>query len=47
MIGALAGTGTLPLTPDDFRTVMSETLSDEKLGVNLEAFAAGMDMTKP
>lgn len=47
MIGALAGSGILPLTPEDFRAVMAETLSGEKLEVNRKAFAAGMDMTKP
>jgi len=46
MIGALAGSGALPLTPEDFRAVMAQSLSGDKLEVNLKAFAAGMDAVK-
>lgn len=46
MIGALAGAGILPLTLEDFRTVMGRTLSGEKLEVNLKAFATGMSTTE-
>lgn len=46
MIGALAGSGVLPLTLEDFRAVMGRTLSGEKLEVNLKAFAEGMDAVK-
>jgi indolepyruvate ferredoxin oxidoreductase, beta subunit len=47
MIGALAGTGVLPLPLDDFKAVMGQTLSGDKLEINLKAFAEGMDVTKP
>jgi indolepyruvate ferredoxin oxidoreductase beta subunit len=44
MIGALAGLGKLPVTPDDFELVMRQTLSGEKLEINLKAFAVGMEI---
>ncbi|PKN34527.1 MAG: indolepyruvate ferredoxin oxidoreductase [Deltaproteobacteria bacterium HGW-Deltaproteobacteria-19] len=47
MIGALAGTGALPLTLDNFKAVMEQTLSGDKLEVNLKAFVEGMDVVKP
>jgi indolepyruvate ferredoxin oxidoreductase beta subunit len=43
MIGALAGLGKLPIAPDDFEFVMRQTLSGEKLEINLKAFAVGME----
>jgi indolepyruvate ferredoxin oxidoreductase beta subunit len=44
MIGALAGLGKLPVTPDDFESVMRQTLSADKIDINLKAFAIGMDI---
>ncbi|NPU83858.1 MAG: indolepyruvate oxidoreductase subunit beta [Syntrophaceae bacterium] len=46
MIGALAGLGDLDLTPEDFRAVMEQTLSGDKLDANLKAFASGTDATR-
>ena len=43
MIGALAGLGTLPVTSDDFETVMRQTLSPDKVDINLKAFGVGME----
>lgn len=43
MIGALAAHGELPVTLDDFKTVMQQTLSGDKLDINLKAFACGME----
>jgi len=43
MIGALAARGELPVTLDDFKTVMQQTLSGDKLDMNLKAFAGGME----
>jgi indolepyruvate ferredoxin oxidoreductase beta subunit len=42
MIGALAARTELPVTLDDFRTVMQQTLSGDKLDINLKAFISGM-----
>ncbi|MBA4396223.1 MAG: indolepyruvate ferredoxin oxidoreductase [Syntrophus sp. (in: bacteria)] len=44
MIGALAAHGKLPVTIDDFKTVMQQTLSGDKLEINLKAFAGGMEI---
>lgn len=46
MIGALAAHGELPVTLDDFKTVMQQTLSGDKLDMNLKAFAGGMETIK-
>jgi indolepyruvate ferredoxin oxidoreductase beta subunit len=43
MIGALAGLGKLPITIDDFETVMRQTLPGDKVDINLRAFACGME----
>ena len=47
MIGALSGTGELPLHREDFREVISENLPEDKLNMNLEAFDLGASMTEP
>jgi len=44
MLGALAGIGSLPLDRDDFEAVLAQTLSGEKLDVNLRAFDLGREM---
>jgi indolepyruvate ferredoxin oxidoreductase, beta subunit len=46
MVGALAGSGALPLSMGDFRTITEQSLSGDKLEVNLAAFSAGMDMMR-
>jgi indolepyruvate ferredoxin oxidoreductase beta subunit len=43
MIGAWAACGELPVTLADFKTVMQQTLSGDKLDINLKAFAGGME----
>ncbi|MFH1079050.1 MAG: indolepyruvate oxidoreductase subunit beta [Pseudomonadota bacterium] len=46
MIGALTGLGKLPITLADFESIMGQTLSAEKLEINLKAFAVGMETVK-
>jgi indolepyruvate ferredoxin oxidoreductase beta subunit len=46
MIGAAAGIGVLPLERDDFEAVISETMSADKLEVNLEAYDLGVGMVQ-
>lgn len=45
LIGALAGVGVLPLDRGDFETVLSQTMSADKVEVNLKAFDIGTAMT--
>ena len=44
MIGAAAGIGVLPLDRTDFETVIADTLSGDKLEVNLRAYDMGTQM---
>ena len=44
MIGAVAGVGALPMERDDFKTVISRTVTPDKVDVNLTAFDMGMNM---
>ena len=46
MIGALAGLGRLPVTSDDFEAVMRQTLSADKVDINLKAFGVGMEIVR-
>lgn len=46
LLGALAGTGHLPLDRDGFRKVISRTMSREKSDTNLRAFDQGMKSLK-
>lgn len=41
MIGAVSGIGELPLGREDFKEVISESLSEDKLDINLKAFDIG------
>lgn len=43
MVGAVAGTGILPITPDTFRTVIKRTFDEKKLELNLRAFDLGLE----
>jgi indolepyruvate ferredoxin oxidoreductase beta subunit len=43
MLGAWAARTELPVTPDDFRAFMQQTLSGDKLDINLKAFISGME----
>jgi indolepyruvate ferredoxin oxidoreductase beta subunit len=43
MLGALASRGEVAVTLDDFKTVMQQTLSGDKLDMNLKAFVSGME----
>ena len=45
LIGALAGTGDLPLERDLFQTVISQRLPADKVDINLAAFDIGRAMT--
>jgi indolepyruvate ferredoxin oxidoreductase beta subunit len=47
MIGALSGTGELPLYREDFKEAISESLPEDKLNMNLKAFDMGASMTNP
>ena len=44
MIGATAGIGVLPLDRPDFEAVIADTLSADKLDVNLRAYDMGAEM---
>nr|MBP7138309.1 indolepyruvate ferredoxin oxidoreductase [Syntrophaceae bacterium] len=46
MIGALAGTGLLPIDRRMFAKEIRKTLSPEKYALNLKAFDAGCSMIK-
>ena len=46
MIGAAAGIGALPLDRDDFEAAISETLSSDKLELNLQAYDLGIRMVR-
>ena len=46
MIGAAAGIGALPLHRDDFEAAISETLSSDKLELNLQAYDLGIRMVR-
>ena len=47
MIGAVAGTGELPIDRGDFQDVIARTLTQDKLAVNLQAFDIGAEMVGP
>lgn len=42
MLGALAGSGALPVSPEDFEQELRESLAADKLDVNLQAFRRGI-----
>ena len=46
MIGAASGLGILPLEREDFEAAITETLSADKLELNLKAFDAGVAMVQ-
>jgi indolepyruvate ferredoxin oxidoreductase beta subunit len=46
MIGAVAGTGALPLDRQDFEAVISENLPADKLKLNLKAYDMGVGMVQ-
>ncbi|MGW8303697.1 MAG: indolepyruvate oxidoreductase subunit beta [Desulfobacterales bacterium] len=46
MIGAAAGIGALPLDREGFETAISETLSGDKLALNLRAYDLGVCMVQ-
>ena len=46
MIGALAGTGSLPLSRDDFQEVIGESLPAKALEANMKAFDLGVSRAK-
>jgi Pyruvate/2-oxoacid:ferredoxin oxidoreductase gamma subunit len=46
MIGAAAGIGVLPLDRSDFEAAITETLSADKLELNLQAYDLGVGMVQ-
>lgn len=44
MLGAFAGLNTLPLEKEDFRAVILEMMSEDKLDINLKAYQLGAEM---
>ena len=46
MIGAAAGIGALPLDREDFEAAITETLSGDKLELNLQAYDLGVGMVQ-
>ncbi|MDH3827237.1 MAG: indolepyruvate ferredoxin oxidoreductase, partial [Desulfobacterales bacterium] len=46
MIGAAAGIGALPLDREGFEAAISETLSSDKLALNLKAYDLGVRMVQ-
>jgi Pyruvate/2-oxoacid:ferredoxin oxidoreductase gamma subunit len=46
MIGAAAGIGALPLDREGFEDAISETLSGDKLALNLKAYDLGVRMVQ-
>jgi indolepyruvate ferredoxin oxidoreductase beta subunit len=45
-VGALAGSGALPLRREDFEVIFSKKISPDKLEVNLKAFDLGLASVK-
>ena len=46
MIGAAAGIGVLPLDREDFEAAISQTLSSDKVALNLRAYDLGARMVQ-
>ena len=46
MIGAVAGTGALPLDRAEFETVIAETMPVDKTAINLKAYDMGYEMVQ-
>ncbi|MBW2062296.1 MAG: indolepyruvate oxidoreductase subunit beta [Deltaproteobacteria bacterium] len=46
MLGALAGTGVIPMQRDHFKEVMSETMGQDRLEINLKAYDLGAELIK-
>jgi indolepyruvate ferredoxin oxidoreductase beta subunit len=46
MIGALGGTGALPVDRQDFEAIVSRDMSPDKVKVNLSAYDMGAEMVK-
>jgi len=44
MIGAMSGIGDLPLRREEFKEVISESLTEDKLDINLKAYDMGASM---
>ena len=47
MIGAAAGVGALPLDKNDFEAVISQTMTADKLKLNLKAYDLGVSLVQP
>ncbi|HOT44781.1 MAG TPA: indolepyruvate oxidoreductase subunit beta [Spirochaetota bacterium] len=46
MLGAVSGAGVLPFDAEDFRDVISETMSGDKVEINMKAFSKGEEMIR-
>jgi indolepyruvate ferredoxin oxidoreductase beta subunit len=44
MLGAVAGIGELPVGQDGFKEVISESIPEDKMDINLKAFYMGISM---
>ncbi|MBU2647487.1 indolepyruvate oxidoreductase subunit beta [bacterium] len=44
LLGAVAATGELPISRDDFEASISETMTADKVALNLKAFDRGLEM---
>jgi len=46
MLGALAGTGAIPMSREDFEEVIQESFPEDKLDMNLKAYDLGAELVK-
>lgn len=46
MLGALSGLGVLPMNKEDFKKMITRTISIDKLDINLKAYELGEEMVK-
>ncbi len=44
LVGALAKTSVLPITREDFETIISQNMSTDKIEINMKAYDMGMNM---
>jgi indolepyruvate ferredoxin oxidoreductase beta subunit len=44
ILGALAGTGAVPMGRENFRAVIEESFAEDRLAANIEAYDLGMEM---
>lgn len=47
ILGALAGTGAVPMDRENFKEVIGESFSEDRLEANVKAYDLGMEMVSP